>query len=66
MMKHNYYNQCEYCGAALDPGETCDCQSQDQTYLDLGSLDLTELNENLRKVDTDIFFDLLMENFSVG
>ena len=20
-----YYNVCEYCGAALDPGEQCDC-----------------------------------------
>jgi len=20
------YNQCQYCGANLDPGERCDCQ----------------------------------------
>lgn len=23
-----YYYECPYCGAALDPGETCDCQSE--------------------------------------
>lgn len=21
----SYFNQCEYCGASLDPGEKCDC-----------------------------------------
>ena len=21
-----YYNECEYCGAALDPGERCECE----------------------------------------
>lgn len=21
-----YYRSCEYCGAALDPGERCDCR----------------------------------------
>lgn len=21
-----YFRECEYCGANLDPGETCDCQ----------------------------------------
>lgn len=21
-----YFNRCEYCGAALDPGERCDCR----------------------------------------
>lgn len=26
MGKRTYYNTCPYCGAALDPGETCDCQ----------------------------------------
>lgn len=23
-----YYNVCEFCGAHLDPGETCDCQKE--------------------------------------
>lgn len=23
-----YYYECPYCGAALDPGETCDCQNK--------------------------------------
>lgn len=23
----SYYNKCPHCGAALDPGEKCDCQA---------------------------------------
>lgn len=23
-----YYNECQYCGAHLDPGEPCDCQEE--------------------------------------
>lgn len=23
-----YYNECPICGASLDPGEKCDCQTQ--------------------------------------
>jgi len=23
-----YYHECPYCHAALDPGETCDCQDE--------------------------------------
>ena len=26
--RHTYYHTCEYCGANLDPGESCDCQKQ--------------------------------------
>lgn len=27
-MKHpHYYHTCPYCGANLDPGERCDCES---------------------------------------
>ena len=25
-----YYNSCPFCGANLDPGESCDCQEQRQ------------------------------------
>lgn len=25
-MKHTYFHLCPYCGAALDPGERCDCR----------------------------------------
>ena len=25
------FKECEKCGAALDPGETCDCMKQEQT-----------------------------------
>lgn len=24
----SYYHECECCGAALDPGERCDCQNE--------------------------------------
>lgn len=31
-MKNMYYKTCAYCGASLDPGETCDCQiEKDET-----------------------------------
>lgn len=26
MKKHTYFHTCPWCGAALDPGERCDCQ----------------------------------------
>ena len=26
--KNTYYKLCSYCGAALDPGEKCDCQTE--------------------------------------
>lgn len=29
-----YYNVCPYCGSNLDPGETCDCQTQETTVRD--------------------------------
>ena len=25
-----YGHQCEYCGAILDPGETCDCRKEEK------------------------------------
>ena len=25
-----YFSECPYCGAALDPGEECDCQDEKQ------------------------------------
>lgn len=28
-MKKGYFRLCEYCGAALDPGEKCDCRSRE-------------------------------------
>lgn len=24
----SYYRTCDYCGAALDPGERCDCEKE--------------------------------------
>lgn len=29
----NYYQPCKYCGANLDPGETCDCRKEDELKL---------------------------------
>lgn len=26
MKKHTYFHTCPWCGAALDPGERCDCR----------------------------------------
>lgn len=34
--KHTYYHTCPKCGANLDPGETCDCQSQDTSSMSTG------------------------------
>lgn len=28
------YRECEYCGAALDPGEKCDCQKKEDDMKD--------------------------------
>lgn len=30
-MKHTYFHLCPYCGAALDPGERCDCRDPPKT-----------------------------------
>lgn len=62
-MKHRYYRKCEYCGAILDPGETCDCQKKaaadqnadvdpDRHDIDLACLD------DLKNLETEKFFDL--------
>ncbi|OUP68058.1 hypothetical protein B5F10_14765 [Anaerotruncus colihominis] len=47
---HNYF--CDHCGAALDPGEICDCKQQPEEserrivtyagYVTAGSPDITE------------------------
>lgn len=26
----SYYRTCPYCGAALDPGEACDCRAKEE------------------------------------
>lgn len=31
MPRNTYYKTCLSCGAALDPGETCDCENEDRT-----------------------------------
>lgn len=27
-----YYNECSICGAALDPGERCDCEKEQAVH----------------------------------
>lgn len=45
-----YYHTCPYCGANLDPGETCDCQTTAQTENPptekVSTVDTSERNEN--------------------
>ena len=61
-----YYHTCERCGSNLDPGEHCSCQDQrdDQPKIDKDIA--ADLVKNLRNVDTDLFFDLMSENYSAG
>ena len=62
-----YYHNCEYCGSNLDPGEHCNCQNQIQdTQPKIDQNIANEMVRNLRNVDTDLFFDILSENYSVG
>lgn len=30
-----YFKECEYCGATLDPGEKCDCNTAGNAYRSL-------------------------------
>lgn len=41
--KPSYYHTCPYCGANLDPGESCDCQKDN----DSNSPDVTEKCDQL-------------------
>ena len=34
----SYYRKCQLCGAALDPGEICDCQDK-ETALDAANIE---------------------------
>ena len=35
----SYYRTCPHCGAALDPGERCDCQEEKETAADAANID---------------------------
>ena len=43
--KHTYYYTCPYCGANLDPGETCDCQ-KDHNDPSTNVTEKSEANQN--------------------
>ena len=32
--EHEYYWTCPYCGANLDPGESCECKKEDKQDVD--------------------------------
>ena len=34
MSKRHYWNECPNCGAALDPGERCDCERENAAGVD--------------------------------
>lgn len=40
------YKECEYCGAALDPGEECDCRSAVKKYDRKCDCDICEQKTN--------------------
>lgn len=42
--KHTYYHTCPYCGANLDPNESCDCQYE-----------VTEKSEESEVNNSDVF-----------
>lgn len=37
-----YRNPCRYCGANLDPGETCDCMKDEREELSLSDIKSSE------------------------
>lgn len=43
-----YFNECKYCGATLDPGEKCDCQTVQDTET---KKELAPVGERERKQD---------------
>lgn len=38
MQRDTYYWTCPYCGANLDPGESCDCKKEKETVDDYKSV----------------------------
>ena len=56
----SYFNQCEHCGASLDPGEKCDCISSalnvtDEEINKRGSLNEDRNNGNRDKYHQDTY-----------
>ena len=50
-----YYHTCPYCGANLDPGETCDCQTAAQTENppteNVSTVDTSERKKNNHEIE---------------
>lgn len=53
---------CDYCGAALDPGETCDCTKEDNTMADMEFVMSTDLDTLPKTIDFN--FEQLKEQLS--
>ena len=45
-MKTTYYNTCPHCGAALDPGEKCDCRAAKKEAKPSGAIIKPERRRN--------------------
>lgn len=43
---HTYYHTCPYCGANLDPGESCDCQKESNDSTITNVTEKSEVNQN--------------------
>ena len=46
-----YYKPCPLCGAALDPGERCDCQDRQNPYKNAQKTAPSAVNTESGKVD---------------
>lgn len=48
----SYYRICPHCGAALDPGEACDCQDEEKTPASASNAGEGKVEQNLTAVST--------------
>lgn len=47
----SYYRTCPDCGAALDPGERCDCQDDKKTAANAANIDDGKANQKVTKTN---------------
>lgn len=53
VVKHDKFYACPYCGAALDPGEKCDCRVFDKKHKENESMEELTMTEQFSKALTD-------------
>lgn len=46
----SYYRTCPHCGAALDPGEVCDCRAKEEAPADAANTGEGGAEQNLTTV----------------